>query len=247
MAEPSYWVVIPAAGVGSRMRADRPKQYLELAGRTVIEHTIARFSSHPAIKGIVVVITDGDPYWAELNIDGLITAPGGAERCHSVLNGLDALDGLAGENDWVLVHDAARPCLRREDIDKLIAELSADPVGGLLGLPVADTLKRVGPGDRVEATVDRDRLWRALTPQMFRLGALRDALRQALADGFLVTDGASAMEHAGFAPRMVEGRGENIKITRPEDLSLAGLYIDAEASHPSALRHVGHRTIDVVK
>ncbi len=231
MGEPNYWVVIPAAGVGSRMQADRPKQYLSLAGRTVIEHTITRFTSHPAISGIVVVVSQGDPYWTELKVDSpipVMTAPGGAERCHSVLNGLDALQDRAAEGDWVLVHDAARPCLRREDIDRLIGQLADDPVGGLLGLPVADTLKRVGEGERVEATVERDRLWRALTPQMFRLKALREALSQALVDGFLVTDEASAMEYAGHAPRILEGRGENIKITRPDDLPLAELYLQAE-------------------
>ncbi len=225
---PRYWVVIPAAGVGSRMQADRPKQYLPLAGKSVIEQTIACFSHHPEISGIVVALSSGDPWWPSLTIDThvpLYTADGGAERCHSVLNGLQLLSQYANEDDWVLVHDAARPCLRREDIDQLLSALTDDPVGGLLGLPVADTVKRTDTEGRVEATVPREQLWRALTPQMFRLGTLRNALQQALDDGFLVTDEASAIEHAGLRPQMVEGHGDNIKVTRPDDLRLAELFL----------------------
>lgn len=228
MSEQNYWVVIPAAGVGKRMQADRPKQYLPLAGRTVIEHTLSRFAELPQIRGIVVALSEGDPYWPDLNINSrapLFTIDGGEERCHSVLNALQRLSVEASDDDWVLVHDAARPCLRPDDVLKLIDTLAGDPVGGLLGLPMADTVKRVDDDGRVEATVPREALWRALTPQMFRLGPLRDALQQALAEGFLVTDEASAIEHAGLAPRMVEGHGDNIKVTRPEDLQLAALYL----------------------
>lgn len=222
-----YWAVIPAAGVGKRMQADRPKQYLELHGHTVLEHTLSRFFDHPRISGVVVVVTDGDPYWQELAISHpkLMTASGGEERCHSVLNALQVLRAQADDNDWVLVHDAARPCLRREDLDQLIDTLAQHPVGGLLGLPVADTVKRTGADDMVIETVPREHLWRALTPQMFRLGELHQALEDALKNNQLVTDESSAMELAGKAPKMVEGHGDNIKITRPQDLRLAELYL----------------------
>ena len=222
-----FWAVIPAAGVGKRMQADRPKQYLSLHGRTVLEHTLLRFFDHPLISGVVVALSEGDPYWQELAITHpkLVTAPGGEERCHSVLKALQVLWELADEKDWVLVHDAARPCLRREDLDHLIESLSQHPVGGLLGLPVADTMKRTAADDTVVETVSREHLWRALTPQMFRLGELYDALDNALKNHRLVTDDASAMELAGWAPKMIEGHGDNIKITRPQDLVLAQLYL----------------------
>lgn len=227
-----YWVVIPAAGLGKRMQADRPKQYLGLAGRTVIEHTLACFTDHPDIRGIVVCLSDEDAYWPNLDIPSqvpIIRAAGGRERCHSVLNGLAALSGHAGEDDWVLVHDAARPCLSRADLDKLIHDLKDDPVGGILAVPVRDTMKRDNEAGRILHTVDRNGLWHALTPQMFPLDSLRRALELALEDGFEVTDEASALEHAGLQPRLVEGRSSNIKITRPEDLALAEFYLQ----HPT--------------
>ncbi len=223
-----FWVVIPAAGVGSRMQADRPKQYLLLHGKTVLEHTLSRFLDHPKIDGVVVALSESDPYWRELALQHrkLITAEGGAERCHSVLNALKVLRKRADVNDWVLVHDAARPCLRREDLDHLILAIQDHPVGGLLGLPVADTVKRTDTVDSVLETVSREHLWRALTPQMFRLGELQEALKSALQNGQLVTDDASAMELAGKKPKMIEGHSDNIKITRPQDLRLAELYLD---------------------
>lgn len=227
------WAVIPAAGVGKRMRADRPKQYLPLLGRTVIEHTIARFDRHPAIAGIVLAVSEGDEYWADLAIDvgkPCHVAPGGTERCDSVLNALTLLSGHAAPDDWVLVHDAARPCLRSDDIDRLIAACREDAVGGILATPVRDTMKRQQPDGRIARTEDREGLWHALTPQMFRLGELFDALQGALRDGVLITDEASALEHAGKPPLLVEGRGDNIKITRPEDLALAEFFLHQEAA-----------------
>ncbi len=225
---PRHWVVIPAAGVGARMKADRPKQYLPLRGRTVIEHTLACFTHHPGISGIVVALSPDDPYWASLHIDSdvpLHVATGGQERCHSVLNALHLLAQHADADDWVLVHDAARPCLTRTDIDKLCTELESDEVGGILAVPVRDTMKRADGEGRISATEDRNGLWHALTPQMFRLGLLMQALEQALADGFVVTDEASAVEHAGLRPKLVEGRADNIKVTRPEDLALAEFFL----------------------
>jgi 2-C-methyl-D-erythritol 4-phosphate cytidylyltransferase len=219
---PSFWAVIPAAGVGSRMQADRPKQYLVLAGRTLIEHTLDCFLDHPGLRGLVVSLATDDPYWPSLSCaeDSRIhRVNGGAERADSVLAGLYRLYGLGGKDgDWVLVHDAARPNLARGDIDRLLSELADDAVGGLLAVPARDTLKRVGPDGRVVETVDRSVVWQAYTPQMFRLGALRDALSGALEANATVTDEASALEWAGHKPRLVEGRADNLKITRPEDL-----------------------------
>lgn len=219
---PSFWVVIPAAGVGSRMRADRPKQYLQLGGRTILEHTLDCFLAHPNLRGLVVSLAADDPWWPSLacaSDSRIHRAPGGAERADSVLGGLHLLEKLgAGVNDWVLVHDAARPNLTREDLDRLLGELADDPVGGLLAVPVRDTLKRVGLDGRVLETIDRSVIWQAYTPQMFRLGALEEALAGALAEKVAITDEASALEWTGQSPRLIEGRADNLKITRPEDL-----------------------------
>nr|WP_288498876.1 2-C-methyl-D-erythritol 4-phosphate cytidylyltransferase [uncultured Pseudomonas sp.] len=219
---PPFWAVIPAAGIGSRMRADRPKQYLQLAGKSILEHTLHCFLDHPGLRGVVVSLAEDDPFWPSLACarDGRIhTAAGGAERADSVLNALLRLTELgAGEQDWVLVHDAARPNLAQSDLDLLLAELAGDAVGGLLAVPARDTLKRVGSDGRVRETIDRSVIWQAYTPQMFRLGALHQALAEALVSDVAVTDEASAMEWAGHAPRLIEGRADNLKVTRPEDL-----------------------------
>ena len=219
---PPFWAVIPAAGVGSRMRADRPKQYLPLAGRTLIEHTLDRFLDHPGLLGLVVALGAQDPYWPMLACASdprIQRVDGGAERADSVLAGLRRLHTLgAAEDDWVLVHDAARPNLARDDLERLLSELADDPVGGLLAVPARDTLKRVGADGRVAETIDRSVIWQAYTPQMFRLGALADALSRALEAGAAITDEASAIEWAGNRPRLVEGRADNLKVTRPEDL-----------------------------
>lgn len=217
-----FWAVVPAAGIGSRMRADRPKQYLQLAGRTILEHSLHCLLDHPGLQGLVVSLATDDPYWPDLacSKDSRIQrAAGGRERADSVLNALLRLEALgAAAGDWVLVHDAARPNLARSDLDRLLDELADDPVGGLLAVPARDTLKRVGADGRVVETVDRSLIWQAYTPQMFRLGPLRAALAGALAAGATVTDEASAMEWAGQSPRLVEGRSDNLKVTRPEDL-----------------------------
>lgn len=224
----NYWVVIPAAGVGKRMLVNHPKQYLKLGSKTVIEHSINCFSQNPEIKGIVVVISKDDEYWSDLHIKSqvpLFVTEGGSERCFSVFNGLKFLQTQAEENDWVLVHDAARPCLHVNDIQNLFTELKQHSVGGLLGLPVADTLKFCGENLRVKRTVSRQNLWRALTPQMFRFKKLYDALAVAVKQPDKITDEASAMEMAGFEPVMVEGRWDNIKITHPQDLAQAQLIL----------------------
>lgn len=226
-----FWAIVPAAGMGTRMGSDVPKQYLKLGERTVLEHVLARLGNHPRISGVVVALAEDDPYWPELHPDSaapVYPVTGGAERCHSVLNALNALPEEAAADDWVLVHDAARPCLRSADLDRLLDTLVQHPVGGLLGLPVADTMKRTDEEGRVLETVPRENLWRALTPQMFRLGPLRAALQQSLDHGCLVTDEATAMEYCGYRPLMVEGHSDNIKITRPEDLALAELYLSGQ-------------------
>ena len=222
------WAVIPAAGVGSRMGTALPKQYLTLKGKTVIEYSLIRFCQHPQISGVIIAIARDDPHWNSLPLrdhSKVRITFGGAERCHSVLAALRYLADLAAPEDWVLVHDAARPCVRREDLDRLITTLSEHPVGGLLGRPVRDTMKRADAKNATIETVDRRDLWHALTPQMFRLRPLTEAIEQALAGGHLVTDEAQAMELAGHSPCLVEGHADNIKITHPEDLTLAELYL----------------------
>ena len=204
------------------MAADRPKQYLMLGPRTLLEHTLACFLDHPQLLGVMVSVAEEDPYWPTLPCAAdtrVHRAPGGKERADSVLNALLALHGLgAHDEDWVLVHDAARPNLSADDLDRLLGTLAQDPVGGLLAVPARDTLKRAGADGRVSETIDRNTIWQAFTPQMFRLGPLHRALADGLVAGISITDEASAMEWAGHAPRLIEGRSDNIKVTRPEDL-----------------------------
>jgi len=211
------------------MNADRPKQYLELAGRTVIEHTLSRLLQANVFSAVAVAISVEDPYWPELDIakhELVITAPGGKERADSVLSGLNAIREKANDDDWVLVHDAARPCLTATDIHLLIDTLVNDDVGGILALSSHDTLKNV-QGYDILGTLDRRVIWRALTPQMFRYGLLKTALEEAEGNP-AVTDEASALELKGLKPKIVEGRPDNIKITRPEDLGLARFFMEQQ-------------------
>lgn len=226
-----YWAVVPAAGIGRRMGGGMPKQYLELLGRRVIDHTLQRLLDHCLIGAAYVALCPDDGYWADCAYAAdprVVRVAGGEERCHSVLNVLHALQAVADADDWVLVHDAARPCISADDLNRLIETLADHPVGGLLGVPVHDTLKRVTVQGEVAETVPRGDLWQAYTPQMFRLGLLTDALEAALHKGERVTDDASAVELAGYRPQMVEGQAGNLKITRPADLALAAFYL----SHP---------------
>lgn len=222
----AFWAVVPAAGVGKRMGSDVPKQYLPIHGKPVLQHTLERLLSVEALSAVAVALGKEDGYWPDLPFADhprILVAEGGKERADSVLSALRLLEGQAQDSDWVLVHDAARACITRTDVLKLIETLEYDPVGGILALPSSDTLKGVENGIIVD-TVDRNHVWRALTPQMFRYGSLKQALTEAAELGLIVTDEASAMELKGLTPRIVEGRPDNIKITRPEDLTLAAFY-----------------------
>ena len=222
---PNYWAIVPAAGIGSRMRSSRPKQYLHLHKKTILQHTLERLNL-PEITGIIVPIAKDDPYWDTLTLPKSVTrVNGGTERCHSVLNALQALHQYAQPDDWVLIHDAARPCVRQADIKKLMTTLANHPVGGLLAVPVRDTMKRSQDGQEVSETINRQGLWHALTPQMFRLKPLYEALTNILNKGEIVTDDAQAMEKMGHRPILIEGHADNIKITHPQDLNLAQLYL----------------------
>jgi 2-C-methyl-D-erythritol 4-phosphate cytidylyltransferase len=224
----NFWAVVPAAGVGKRMNADRPKQYLELAGKTVIEHTLLRLLSAQVFTAVAVAISEEDPYWPDLDVSAhkkIITAAGGKERADSVLSALKAIRTVASDDDWVLVHDAARPCITTIDIHHLIDSLKTDEIGGILALSSHDTLKSVQGDNVIVGTLDRSHIWRALTPQMFRYGLLKNAL-EAAEGNTAITDESSALELQGMQPKIVEGRPDNIKITRPEDLALAQFYME---------------------
>jgi 2-C-methyl-D-erythritol 4-phosphate cytidylyltransferase len=220
-----YWLVMPAAGIGRRFGTDRPKQYAPLCGRTVIEWALAPFLTDARCAGAVVALAQDDPFWATIAPSEVLVAAGGQERSHSVRNGLAALAERANSDDWVLVHDAARPCLPRSDLDRLLAELATHPVGGLLATPAADTLKCADASRNVQQTVDRAGLWRALTPQMFRYRRLCEALDRAHSAGRMPTDEAQAIEWLGDVPRLVEGAAANLKITSAADLALAAALL----------------------
>lgn len=223
-----YFSIVPAAGKGHRMGTSTPKQYLSLHDAPVIQHTLNALLSYPQFEKIVVVISADDEYWSRLNLNThpkIMATVGGCERYHSVLNGLSALEGLADPNDWILVHDAARPCLRTSDIQKLIHKVADHPVGGLLGVPMIDTVKSVAKDGEVLKTVDRRELWHAYSPQLFRFKVLRDAIQKAITNQDLITDESSAIELTGVKSLMIEGRRDNIKITTPEDLVLAASFL----------------------
>lgn len=211
------------------MKATVPKQYLPLLGRPVILHTLERLCSYPRLAGVLVGLAGDDALFHTLNVSQLPryrgTYQGGRSRAETVLNGLIVLSSYASEQDWVMVHDAVRPCIRHGDIDKLVGRAVAHADGALLAIPVADTLKRADDQQHIEATIPRDRLWRAQTPQLFRIGRLRAALTNALARGNEITDEAAAVELDGGRPYLVEGHEDNIKITLPADLAQAEVFL----------------------
>jgi 2-C-methyl-D-erythritol 4-phosphate cytidylyltransferase len=229
-----YYLVVPAGGSGRRFAASVPKQYAALGSSTVIEHALAPFEADADCAGIVVAVAADDTWWPAIAArrSRLIeTAQGGQHRAHSVRNALRALVGRARDDDWIMVHDAARPCFAVHDLQLLKRELAAHPVGGLLAMPLSDTLKRaLEPGTRashVDETLARDGLWRAATPQVFRLGVLLRALEAALDAQRIPTDEAQAIEWAGQRPLLVAGRADNIKVTTGEDLRLAAAILSA--------------------
>jgi len=222
------WAIVPAAGVGKRVGGPVPKQYLDLNGRPLIEWTLDRLLELEELLQLTVVVSAEDEYWPDLGIRSnprIHSTTGGSERCHSVLNGLESLADKAAADDWVLVHDAARPCVRITDIRRLIDAAITAKQGGILAMPVRDTIKLSNKINRIQNTVDRSSLWHALTPLLFRYAELRQALHSAIDNNFQVTDEASAMEYAGQQPVLVEGASDNIKVTLPEDLALASFFI----------------------
>lgn len=217
----SVWCVVPAAGRGARFGAEMPKQYLEVASQPLIAYTLHALLSHPGVEGVVVALSAGDTYWPGWTAFAekpVMTCLGGASRAESVLAGLHALPDHVRADDFVLVHDAARPNLAHSDLDRLLDLGRADPVGAILAAPVRDTLKRVGDDGGIDDTEPRDRLWRAFTPQLFRRMQLSRALQAALDSGIDVTDEAMAMELQRLRPLLVEGREDNFKVTTPADL-----------------------------
>jgi len=237
------WVVIPAAGIGKRMQSDIPKQYLTINDKTILEHTLNCFTSHPDVAGIIVILSSDDYYWKKIKLSAeaskkpLYTVEGGKERSDSVMQGLDylAMVERLDEKSWVMVHDAARPCLLKKDIDRLLSIRSDSCVGGILASPVRDTMKRAVVGENagkniISQTESRENLWHALTPQLFRLGEVKEALETCLEKGIVITDEASALEAMDKQVELVEGSSNNIKITQAADLELATLLLLANAS-----------------
>ena len=217
-----HFAIVPAAGSGARFGSEVPKQYLELAGKPMIFHALAALCRCDRVDAVWVVLSPGDEWWASFDWSPIgeklrVLYCGGSTRAETVANGLAAIADEAGAGDWVLVHDAARPCLSQEMLGALCDELDADPVGGLLAVPVADTLKRADADQRVAATQSRDGMWQAQTPQMFRYGLLRKVLE----GNSTVTDEAGAVEAAGLQPRLVRADSTNLKVTFPADLRLA--------------------------
>ncbi len=227
---PAYWFIVPAAGSGRRMGSEKPKQYLQINNKTILDHSLSRLLAVQQLAGIVLALDADDTEFSQSQYaqhEKIIRVAGGKERADSVLAGLDYLQDKIAADDWVLVHDAARPCIRPDEIEQLQAQLQDDPVGGILAVPVADTLKRVD-ANIILQTVDRSVLWQAQTPQMFRYGVLYQALTHALQNQLSVTDEASAVEQAGLSAKIVQGRSDNIKITRPADLDLAEFILQKQ-------------------
>ena len=222
------WAVVPAAGVGSRFGAALPKQYMQVDGEALVAHALRALLSHPAVEGVVVALAEGDahwPGWNELQGKPVVTCIGGESRADSVLAGLAALPASVRPDDFVLVHDAARPNLSQADLQQLLERGRADPVGAILAAPVRDTLKLAGDDGGIDATQPRERLWRALTPQLFRRLQLSRALQAAHDAGVAITDEAMAMERQGHRPLLVEGSEDNLKVTTPADLALMAFLL----------------------
>lgn len=215
--------IVPAAGAGKRMNASCPKQYLKINDKTILEHTVYKLLSHAAISKVIVVVSKDDEYFANTSLSNhpKVTATiGGDERSDSVLEGLNVAN-----SEWVMVHDAARPCVRHQDIDELIKVAMAEEDGAILAMKARDTIKKAN-GNHIETTLDRNSLWQALTPQMFKREQIINALILAKQKSIQVTDEASALELLNKSPALVEGHSDNIKVTLPEDLALASYFLN---------------------
>jgi len=237
LSQHPIYAVVPAAGIGKRMGSEIPKQYLKIEGQCIIEYALAPLLAHSSIEQVIVSLSDNDEWFNQLNVAShpkLTTVVGGHERADSVLNALQVLP----ENGFVMVHDAARPCLTPQDINQLIDNVSQDQ-GAILGSLVRDTMKRVGDDGHIKSTVSRELLYHALTPQIFVTTQLKTILKEALKQGVNVTDEASAMEWHGIRIKMIEGRSDNIKVTRPEDLQLAQLYLQEQRRHAQHNKKIG--------
>ena len=222
------WALIPAAGIGTRMKSELPKQYLEIDGKTILEHSLSKFLEHPSIDKVVVALHPNDNHWAKIKIANhskIITVEGGATRAESVLNGLKAIQQQHQQEDWVMVHDAARPCLDAGSIDALIQAGNESKHGAILAIPSVDTVKLANANQTIDKTLNREQIWLAQTPQYFPVQTLADAIETGLEQGLAITDEASAIEAQGMHPALVIGTRKNIKVTEPEDMMLASVWL----------------------
>mgnify|MGYP001212380035 CR=1 FL=1 len=227
-----FWVVVPAAGIGKRMGIDIPKQYISALGKTIIEHTLDKFVYRKDVRGILVAVSESDQYWPTLGVsknDKITKVLGGEERYESVYNSLCKLEEIADDDDWVLVHDAVRPCITSLTIDRFVTDLNyQDGVGGILALPCSETMKRVNTNYQIEETIDRKYIWHAQTPQMFKYKKLHLALQKTIEENVFVTDEAMAMELSNHKPLLIRGEHDNIKITNQFDIKHLELFLSQE-------------------
>ncbi len=222
------WAIIPAAGIGSRMGSDIPKQYLSIGNKTILEHSLDAFITHPKIHKVIVAINPNDRHWKKLKVSNhrkIIVVDGGDERVNSVNNGLRYIKLAGGDNDWVMVHDAARPCLYSMHINNLIKAQETSPDGVILAVPSFDTVKVTNNQQTIDKTIPRETIWLAQTPQYFPVARLQNAIEKSLQENVLITDEASAMEAQGYSPALVVGSKRNIKVTEHEDLILASISL----------------------
>ena len=226
------WVVIPAAGIGKRMGVDIPKQYITVCDKAIIEHTVEKFTSRNDLQGILVALSNSDQHWPTLELsknNKITTVTGGEERYKSVYNALCSLKNKADDDDWILVHDAVRPCITTSEIDQFIADLDhLNGIGGILALPCFETMKKANTNHEIEETIDRKFIWHAQTPQMFRYKKLFLAIEKIMNENIFITDEAMAMELAGYKPILIQGTHSNIKITDQNDLKYLESFLRQE-------------------
>ena len=227
------WAIVPASGLGHRMQGEVAKQYLQLCGKSILEHTLDRLLSFKDIRGVILVLRSDDQAWEALNYQSqkpLVVTAGGKERQHSVFNGLLKLLKLEAANPYAMIHDAVRPLVMHQDLARLMSSARDNPAGAILGVPVTDTLKRQDDNSNITETVGRSDLWRAFTPQLFRAKLLLEAFRYVEDNNLTITDDAAAVEALGMQPGLVKCSTQNIKITHPQDLDLAAQILIAQQS-----------------